>query len=462
MFRLAEPSFWMDALRIPTELAAAQPRSAEWLPTGRCLTWEAARPRRPLTRYSLDSIPVYSSNLRSMRPSGTWEPVAAVTDESGRERAHVWRSDVGISLPFDPDEAVLALLSERYLAAETGSASASAKAVARRAYYRLRPFLPREGQLVARRLFSRVQRRQRFPAWPLETGLADLYLLLLSFAADAAGEPVPVIAPWPRPYSWALVLTHDVETSAGYAAIRRVCALEESYGYRSAWNLVPRRDYAVEDGDVAELRRRGYEVGLHGLHHDGRDLESEKVALERLPEMRRWAERWSAVGFRAPATQRDWYLMPRLGFEYDSSYPDTDPFEPQGGGCCSWLPFWNEDLVELPITLPQDHTLFAILGETDGRIWLEKARLLRRRGGMALLDTHPDYLFDDPAPAAYQAFLAEFARDTTAWRALPSEVAAWWRRRSETRLDCTGEGWVPVGPAAAEAVVGTTKPTQPA
>jgi hypothetical protein len=52
--------------------------------------------------------------------------------------------------------------------------------------------------------------------------------------------------------------------------------------------------------------------------------------------------------------------MASLPFEYDSSYPDTDPFEPQPGGCCSWLPYFNGPLVELPITLPQDHTLFVI------------------------------------------------------------------------------------------------------
>ena len=88
-----------------------------------------------------------------------------------------------------------------------------------------------------------------------------------------------------------------------------------------------------------ELQRGGWEIGLHGLHHDGRDLESEKLAFERLPEMRCWAERGAPPASAPPRRSGDWRLMPRLGFEYDSSYPDTDPFEPQGGGCCSWLPF---------------------------------------------------------------------------------------------------------------------------
>ncbi len=108
--------------------------------------------------------------------------------------------------------------------------------------------------------------------------------------------------------------------------------------------------------------------------------------------MRGAAERWQAVGFRSPATQRQWELMPLLGFDYDSSYPDTDPFEPQGGGCCAWLPFFNQGMVELPLTMQQDHTLFVILRHGDETAWVEKAEFLRGRGGLALIDTHPDYL----------------------------------------------------------------------
>ena len=141
---------------------------------------------------------------------------------------------------------------------------------------------------------------------------------------------------------------------------------------------------------VAELGRRGFEVGVHGLHHDGRDLESEATLRARLPEMKAWGDRLGAVGFRSPATRRDWSLMPLLPFEYDTSFPDTDPYEPDAGGCCSWLPFMIDGLVELPITLPQDHTLLEILDADAAEIWRRKTELIRGAGGMALLITHPD------------------------------------------------------------------------
>ena len=146
---------------------------------------------------------------------------------------------------------------------------------------------------------------------------------------------------------------------------------------------------------VADLKGAGFEVGVHGLYHDGHDLESRERLMERLPEIRDYAERWGAAGFRSPATHRRWEWMGLLGFDYDSSFPDTDPYEPQPGGCCSWLPFFIDDLVELPITLPQDHTLFEILRHADASVWSAKAGLIRERGGMALILTHPDYMTDE-------------------------------------------------------------------
>jgi hypothetical protein len=142
--------------------------------------------------------------------------------------------------------------------------------------------------------------------------------------------------------------------------------------------------------------------------------------------------------------------MPLLGFDYDSSYPDTDPFEPTSGGCCTWLPFFNDGLVELPITLPQDHTLFVIL-RRDESAWLEKTAFLREQGGMALLITHPDYMYEGPRLDAYDRFLEANAGDETVWRALPSQVSAWWRRRAASHIEPGPDSWRVVGPAADEA-----------
>jgi hypothetical protein len=453
----------MEWLRVPTAHVDGDDAGAtvmRWRPRGQRLGWPRADEEKPFERYSLGDIAVYARGLAKEPPAwGTGWARHGELSRDGMPAAAIWRADDGsIFLPFDPDDAIFALQSESYLSSGSAAPREAVKGLARKAYYRVRPLLPRSAQLSMRRMFSRVQRRQRFPAWPAETALHDLVDRLLQFAAEVADEPVPWLAPWPTPYTWALVLTHDVESGVGYSRIDAICEQEAALGYRSAWNLVPQRDYAVEDDLVARLWNTGWEVGVHGLHHDGRDLESERLLHERLPEIRQWAERWKATGFRAPATQRAWSLMPVLGFDYDSSYPDTDPFEPQGGGCCSWLPFFNGDLLELPITLPQDHTLFAILRERDAARWIEKAALLRERGGMALLDTHPDYLGDKPAASAYLEFLKTYTDDASVWRALPSDVAAWWRRRAATSVERDGETWRIVGAAENEVTLAFASP----
>jgi hypothetical protein len=143
--------------------------------------------------------------------------------------------------------------------------------------------------------------------------------------------------------------------------------------------------------------------------------------------------------------------MPTLGFDYDSSSFDTDPFEPQSGGCCTWLPFTNGALVEVPLTLTMDHTVFVIL-RRDASLWVEKANVIREHGGIAVLLTHPDYMLDSARLAAYEAFLERYEADLTVWRALPREVSAWWRRRAASSIVEAPDGHLRIdGPAADEA-----------
>ncbi|MGH8904240.1 MAG: hypothetical protein ACRDYA_21790 [Egibacteraceae bacterium] len=382
-----------------------------------------------------------------------WSRSTPVRDVRGNRVASEWRGQDGSTfLPYDPGEIIRNFWSERYHSVAGSSAAAQVKKLATAAYYRVRPVLPRASQIRLRRLFSRVQVRSRFPRWPIETALHDLYAHLFRHATDLAQAPVPWLSLWPDGHSWAFVLTHDVETSVGCRNIPVLRDLEVEAGYRSSWNFVPKR-YAIDDEVLADLGSRGFEVGVHGLYHDGRDLESLSTLHERLPAIREHADRWRAGGFRSPATHRVWEWMPLLGFDYDSSYPDTDPFEPQSGGCCSLLPYFNRNMVELPITLPQDHTLFVILGHTDGHAWKEKAEHVRSRGGMALMITHPDYVSQEGLVSAYKSLLQEFRGDPSMWRALPREVSDWWRRRAASRLEATNGGWRILGPAAGQASI---------
>jgi peptidoglycan/xylan/chitin deacetylase (PgdA/CDA1 family) len=473
LFNSSRPLALAEHLGISMDAGAAPAcRGVERLSGARGteLLWTAAgEGLEPLMAVSLRltagaSIPIFArvvSDEAAQRLlaecGGRWFRAAALEDGDGRSVASIWRARDGrVFLPFDPDEVCHLFWSEGYLNAAPDR-WAGGRRRALRSYYRARRLLPRTTQIWLRRRYSRTQMRTPFPRWPLEPALHDFFDLFMSILAEIGGEPVPRIAPWPHGHRWAFVLTHDVETAMGLAAVDPIVALERELGLRSSWNIVPQR-YRVDEEVVRDLAADGFEIGVHGLRHDGKDLESLARVSERLPGMREAADRWGAVGFRSPATLREWTLMPRLGFDYDSSYPDTDPFEPQGGGCCTWLPYFNGEMVELPLTMAQDHTLFVILRESDDTLWVRKAELLRERGGMALIDTHPDYLIDDGIRAAYGRLLQRYAGDATAWKALPREVSAWWRRRAASRIERVGADLVidgPAGEAHVELVEGT-------
>ena len=468
MFEASEPFFLFDEFRVPYARTGGPAPGGGW----GTLRWAAGRasrtvlwPRRPAVHrdardgpHRVGAVPVFGHVVADAPPRDRlpdaargpgWADVVAVTDAAGREVAAVRRApDGSLVLPFDPAELALNLWTERYrhIARPAASRLVRAQRGAKHAYYAMRPLMPRPVQLALRRRLATVQLRSAFPRWPAEPALHDLYDLLFGLLAEVAGEPLPRIAAWPDGRSWALVLTHDVETAAGHGNVAALREREVRHGVRSAWNFVPLR-YTVDDALVADLLADGFEVGVHGLYHDGRDLAPQAIE-RRLPQMRSYAARWSATGFRSPALNRDWDTMPRLGFAHDSSFPDTDPFGPDGGGCCSWLPMLNDGLVELPVTLAQDHTLFEILRRAEPAEWFAKTEAVRARGGMALLITHPDYMFEARRLDAYERFIARFAPDESAWTALPRDVAAWWRRRAASSVVRDGGGWAIAGPAA--------------
>ena len=485
MFQASHPFTFLDYHGVPYEVASAHAgTTVDSLPflgqlrsrscgarPARVLTWMRFQAGAELAHYCpaglyrmedswiAGHVAPDACAMRWLPRIGTdWRPIRAVRNEKGSHVSSVWRDrDGNVFLPFDMDEVMRNSWSERYYELTHPASAAVARGLLLRGYYLIKPGIPRKAQLALRRAFARRQASCAFPRWPVEDSLHDLYLWLLGVLAELHGDPVPHLGMWPRDRSWALVLTHDVDTEIGHRNVHLLREPERLAGYRSSWNFVPER-YAVDPSVLQRLREEGCEIGVHGLRHDGRDLGPRKIFEQRLPSIRSYAEQWGAVGFRSPATHRVWEWMPELGFDYDSSYPDTDPYEPQPGGCCSYLPFFNQEQVELPITLPQDHTLFAILGLTDGDVWIDKARHLRDRGGMALVLTHPDYAMNPSLLRAWKRLLDEFRDDDTVWRALPREVACWWRRRAASVIRETNDGWRVEGPAAGEARIRTATP----
>lgn len=297
-------------------------------------------------------------------------------------------------------------------------------------YYAVKPMLSRATQLALRRLYARRQARRPFPAWPIETLRVDQLKDRFRAELEATGaERIPFVNFWPERSRFAFILTHDIEGPRGVENIPRVLEIERQHGLKSSWNFVA-EDYSIDPGLFPALREAGCEIGLHALHHDGR-LFADRASFEaQLPRIHEVMREWEAVGFRSPATHRRSAWMPGLGCLYDSSFPDTDPFEPQPGGCCSIWPFFLGDLVELPITMVQDHTLFEILRETSIRRWVEKSEWLAGNHGLINVLVHPDYLLSDRRLDLYEQLLSHLTGLSGGWHALPRDVAGWWRTRA--------------------------------
>lgn len=298
----------------------------------------------------------------------------------------------------------------------------------RRAYYLLKRFMPRRARLRLRRVYQ-----GRGPVspigWPIEQGLVRIREQQAAAALEDAGmAEAACIDFWPDGRDSAFVITHDVEGPDGMGRVMQLAQIDARHGFVSSFNFVPER-YKVDVGLRRELHDMGFEVGVHGLKHDGLLFWSSRVFSGRACKINRFVANWEASGFRAPLTHRQPVWMQALNVDYDSSFFDTDPFEPMPGGTGSIWPYFCGRFVELPYTLPQDSTLFELLGECGPSIWLDKLSFITRHRGMALVNVHPDYIFKERSRTrAYETLLAK-ARESGCWNALPKDVACWWRER---------------------------------
>ena len=291
-----------------------------------------------------------------------------------------------------------------------------------KAYYTLKVLVPRRLQIALRRFYVQRKRSQHAKDWPID---------------HHAGTPPEGWTGWPDGKKFALVLTHDVETAKGLNRCIPLAEIEESLGFRSSFSFVP-GDYPVPETLRQDLTDRGFEIGVHGLHHNKNPFQSKQIFKKQSIDINRYLKEWGAVGFRSPSMHHDLELLHQLDIEYDSSTFDTDPFEPQPDGMGTIFPFWvsNQDpdkgYVELPYTLPQDFLLFILMQEKNIDTWKKKLEWIADYGGMVLLNVHPDYISTDQQPKYdqypmkyYQEFLEYIKlnyRDEY-WNALPREVS---------------------------------------
>ena len=247
---------------------------------------------------------------------------------------------------------------------------------------------------------------------------------------------------WPDGKKFAFVLTHDVEGKQGVENCRQLAELEQKFGFRSSFNFVPEGNYTVPSALRFWLTDRGFEVGVHDLHHDGQLYSSREEFNRKAQRINKVLKEWGAVGFRSGYMLRNLEWIKELDIAYDASTFDTDPFEPQPDGVDTIFPFWGHSerqATGLRRAALYDGAGFDAISDTEEKSASSSGRKswigLPQHQGMVLLNVHPDYIdFADANgssqryPAAHYRELLEYVRDRYAgrfWHALPREVAAY-------------------------------------
>lgn len=297
-------------------------------------------------------------------------------------------------------------------------------------YYWGKPFLPRSLVLALRRIVAKRRYRRVKGIWPIK---------------EAAGVFPEGWQGWPEGKQFALILTHDVEGPRGVERCLAIARLEKDLDFRSCFNFVP-EPHPINPAVRDQLLAEGFEVGVHGLRHDGLLFMSRRIFESRRGRINHYLRDWKATGFRAPCMMPNLEWIGDLDIEYDSSTFDTDPFEPIPAGVGTVFPFWvpcrtdgRQGYVELPYTLPQDFTLFVLLRQKDISLWQKKVEWLAKQNAMVLLNVHPDYvngcggiLARDEYPLVLYEMFLKWLRsqwDGQYWHALPREVARFWVER---------------------------------
>jgi len=370
----------------------------------------------------------------------------------------VRRHGSDIRLPFNISQVIENLRREHYVKQWNPERKKIVNhPVTRNAYYVVRDLLPAAMRRYLQRSYFYNWQALPFPNWPVDFSVDALHEEYLRLWMEAKGlQKVPFIWFWPDDAPNGLIITHDVETLAGRNFTSALMDIDESHGFRASIQVIPEKRYEVPDEYVSCIRGRGFEFNVHDLNHDGNLYRDHEEFLRRAQKINEYVHKYSARGFRSGAMYRnlDWYDA--FEFSYDMSVPNVAHLEPQRGGCCTVMPYFVGNILEMPLTTCQDYSLFHILNDYSLDVWKEQIDLIRAKNGLMSFIAHPDYLIASRERKTYEKLL-EYLRQMIdrekIWAALPGEVDRWWRARSQMKLVKGTNDWEVEGPGRERARV---------
>ncbi len=276
-----------------------------------------------------------------------------------------------------------------------------------------------------------------FPEWPIDKSVETLRHVFIRSLPKT-----PYIRFWPNKKETAAIITHDCDSSSSFRTMDKVLEIEERYNFKSSWNFVPKK-YKLNIKKIKELKRRGFEIGVHGYNHQGKmPFLPKRQAEIMIRDAKDILKDFDPKGFRSALLQRNEQFLNLLSqqFNYDSSVPDTDIYSPLAfrNGCSTVFPFMINNMVELPLTMPQEWRLIRMDMNTNRMLdlWKDKISYIRSVNGLININMHPDDFIsgNDKYLNLYERLLKEISKIENAWTTLPNKAALWWEKRDKAEI----------------------------
>lgn len=290
--------------------------------------------------------------------------------------------------------------------------------------------------------FVNIQKDPGWPNWPIEKSVEFVRYLYIKSIALRLKKRIPYVSFWPYNKKFAISITHDCDTSSSFKNMEKIREIERKYGIKSCWNILSNK-YSIDKKILKKLRRDGCEIGLHGYNHDNKTpFLKKELMIKRFANASEIIKEFGIKGFRSESLLRNHKFLEFLSdyFEYDSSTCDTDIMSPVAKRCgsCTVFPFFIRNMVEIPITLPQDYRLMRLKKTKQQMldIWKNKIDFIRHVNGAAVLLTHPDtHIFGNERYLdVYERIVKHLASFDGSWIATTNDISSWWKERFKTSI----------------------------
>ena len=292
----------------------------------------------------------------------------------------------------------------------------------------------------------------------LQTALAGLYAkmpesLQLGFSSAVKklqgsrrkqqSDPLPTFGPDPRlariaevlarprfdGATSAVLLTHDVDYSAGYAVVLKIAEAEQKLGLKSLFCFLANAGYRLERHVLDELLAMEHEVGLHGWDYDLRLAWRPTRTIVR--KLRKGKDRIEEMlgraiqGFRSHSlllTANMLEALCELGLRYDTSAYARAELDQVSRWFCWPFRYAGRRLWEIPVTWPQDTVLLRKyqLSEKDAEQYYRwTLETVRDLSGVACFNFHPSTI------ALHTGFYTNFlaaVKDSGMFHCTPAEL----------------------------------------